>query len=328
MTEDTRETIKSLGYEIIEKIGQGSFANVYKVKWDKYPDIEFAAKVIKFDSTGSQRKMSTSNNELMSLKSLDHENIIKIFNSFECGKEIVLIFEYCPNGTIQQKILKEGPLDDVAFVHVASQLLGALYECHKHNLSHRDIKPANILIDEYQRVKLCDFGFANYSLDGELIEQFVGSLPYLPPEILLLKPHDPLKADIWSLGMTLYYLYTGKLPWPRRNKDEMIHYICNGFVYFPDGSNIEICNMIRMMLVKDPLDRPSIGQLLSLPLFHEHRYKPSSSYLPKRASQRRYSFNNQLYSKKLSVSLKNRVAQTYKHMPIPTTFRVDVIYDE
>lgn len=269
------EALKSEGFEVICPLGSGAFATVYEVKWDKYPAMTFAAKCLSLkDQKTHNCQWTQFINEVMTLKNLCHPNIISIFYYFRIEEYFVLIFEYCPNGSLNDNIRNKGAISEDDFKEVARQCLDALLICHNHNISHRDIKPANILIDAYDRIKLTDFGLANITKNGELIDKYSGSLEYVPPEILKKQPYDPMKADIWSLGITFYVLLTGHLPWTGASRDEVVINICEQMIFIPNGHDHNITKLIKMMLNRNPKCRPSCEDLLRQPLFEKMHMTP------------------------------------------------------
>lgn len=170
--------------------------------------------------------------------------------------------EYCPRGTLQDFVFKNGSVKDKLFKQLAKQCLEGLMACHTALIAHRDIKPTNILLDEHYRVKLCDFGIAQSAKNG-LINRHDGSLPYLPPEYFQNRAYDPIKADIWSLGITFFFLATGFMPWDGNTKEEMVNQITNANPKYPENLPSEILRLIHVMIKKEPVQRPTCEKILN-----------------------------------------------------------------
>ena len=247
-------------YTFEKLIGQGGFSRVFLVSSPKY-DFKFCAKVM----TKSLQNDNLSDIEF--LLRLEHPNIVRIYDQFIIEPMVYCILEYCPNGSLHDNV-QEGKMkkpDEIIFQ--MQQILLALDFVHSHNIAHRDIKPSNILIDKYGRPKLIDFGISLRIEPGELIREFSGSKAYSPPEVILEQPHDPYKADIWSLGVTFYFLIITKLPWPKSPEKVMTTAIEQAQYTLPKYTPPPFAKLIKSMLQVDPDDRPSIKNLLRSKIF-------------------------------------------------------------
>lgn len=170
--------------------------------------------------------------------------------------------------------------------HYAHEMVKAVMACHKANIAHLDIKPANFVIDDYERVKLCDFGLSVECYNEEVCQQFAGTHPFIAPEVLLMKPYDPFKADIFSLGVTLFMLYTGRLPWEGAN----FQHISMNMMKTPPQINLiqdkEMASVITSCLNFDPKQRPTIDQIMNSPVFRDSLTKSMNRF------QNRANFNH------------------------------------
>ncbi|KAK8872206.1 hypothetical protein M9Y10_007971 [Tritrichomonas musculus] len=255
--EKMKNTLKKHGYEYIRPIGSGAFSSVHLCQATKYLH-QFAIKKV------SKNKISP--NEYNALISLDHPNIIKLYVTFEDEDSQYLVMEYCPNGSL----CDQGCLNSEKFISYSKQILEALNYCHSKNIAHRDIKPANIFLDQYDHPKLADFGLARQFDSNQTTEEKCGTLMYFAPEFLK-QPQQicPFKADIWALGITFYYLITGKKPFPNKTIDELKNAIQFGEITFP---NKEIDPQIRFLISKmttiNRKMRPTAEQLLQYPIYN------------------------------------------------------------
>lgn len=272
-----RQRLLCHGYELVHSIGKGGSATVFAVQEKNLGNV-FVAKVILIESTEEQR-MSRYKNEIKLLKKLDFSYIVSIFNYFYEDNMIFSILEYCPNGTLQDMIDKGQRIDLRQKVCYAEQIVRAIQFCHQRNIAHRDIKPANIFIDSYGRIKLGDFGIAcSYYENDSLFNEFTGSLVFSAPELVLRKPHNPILADLWSLGITLYFLFYGNSPWGvNQYKEEVEQTIKSGNITFPRSSG-KIVSFLSALIKVNPQDRATTDELLSFPIFQEPvKLTPASS---------------------------------------------------
>ena len=250
------------GYDFVQGIGEGASASVFLAKSTKYNNF-FAIKIV---STQKLIKQETE-----SLIALIHPYVIKLYSTFNDDEYTYLVMEYCHNGTLKQK----GILEYEHFVHYAKEILEVLEYCHSQQIVHRDIKPDNIFVDQYDNIKLGDFGLSNKFNNEESARKKCGSLMFCSPEMIDETEYDPFKADIWALGITFFYMITGQYPFTEtsvdRLKDQILYNQINLTEYNIDP---QIQFLIMKMTSKNPLFRPSAHQLLKLPLFKPLRPEP------------------------------------------------------
>lgn len=257
-------------YKFTEVIGQGGFSKVFKVTNIKF-GTEFVAKVLHVrDEAKVSSSWETFDSEVSNLLSLDHPHIIRLYDHFHEGSDFVIILELCEQGSLSDEIKQNVnglPLE--RFKVVARQVCESLAYCHSKNIAHHDIKPQNILIDQYGRAKLADFGLSLKSEDGELSTQFAGSLIFIPPEIFKKKAHDPFKADVWSLGVMFVFMITGESPWPNVPIERLKQLIFAGAYQLSRRVPHQVADLIRKMIVVDPDARIPIEKILQLPWLKE-----------------------------------------------------------
>ena len=210
-------------YHKIKLLGQGSFGTVYLVKNKKLNNY-FAMKIIE-KSSNDEEKEDEIKNEINILRKLDHPNILKINDFFSTKKEYFLITEFCPEGELFYEIKNFAPFDEALAGWYMKQILSAVNYCHKSKIIHRDLKPENILI--YQRnkkgfnsIKIIDFGTA--ILFNKKDKNLAGSIYYLAPEIISKNRKYTEKCDIWSCGIIMYILLTGKPPFNGDSDEEIL----------------------------------------------------------------------------------------------------------
>lgn len=258
-----QEELESLGFTVIDKIGEGGFARVFTTHWSSYPEKIFVLKIINVETEG--RKFTVTN-EINALQRLHCPNIINMFKYFEIKNNYCLVLEHCQNGTMDQYIKEKGKLTDENFVQAAYQCLLAIDECHRKKVAHLDIKPSNLLLDDYLRIKLIDFGLSQSIEDGVLIRNNFGSKLFCSPERLNGK-YDPIKSDIWSLGITFYFFAIGKYPWNFIENLSPQEWLTSQEIIFPGTVNLCIKRLIIKMLSVLPRNRPTTETLLKCDIF-------------------------------------------------------------
>lgn len=253
------------GYDLLELIGTGGFASVYKVRHRVYQRI-FALKVIQLTSSSFCSVFGTYMNEVQNLRNIEHPNVIYLYNYFQSGSFLYMILEYCPNGSLMDRVLKDGPLPDIEFYDIMKQILNAIDYMHENCITHGDIKPENILFDEYGRPKIGDFGLSSvHKGNHRKHRNNLCSPAFAAPEVLMSGKVDPYKADIYSFGATMYFAALGKLPFPSETTvDELYGLVSSGIDW---KSNHYLMSIIEeCALCKLPEDRLTARELLNHPL--------------------------------------------------------------
>ncbi|OHT10488.1 CAMK family protein kinase [Tritrichomonas foetus] len=320
------------GYRFTQLIGKGGFSVVFKVIKESNDHI-FAAKVIHLAHEKRSNGLNLASAEIESLKKLNHPNIIKLYDFFEEDDYKFLILQFCQNGTLKEKTPINQGLSTPVVISYFRQILEAINFMHSRNIAHRDIKPENILLDQFSRPLIADFGLNLQIQDNNnALRTFGGSPFYKAPEIIKKLQHDPFKADIWSLGVTLYYMAYGTIPWDTQRKSAINTAILECDYYIANSTNKEIADLIRSMLKTDPEKRPSANELLLNPIFSANIKKSNSSNIRSRVDlqtehriisktslKRNVSSNSISYSKALKSSLSSRSILTPRRMNRPAS---------
>ncbi len=259
-------------------LGSGAFGEVWLVH-HKDLDRDFAMKMIKKRKNKSNDEKEILN-EIAILKTLDHPKILKVIDFYSTPKKYYIITEYCPEGELFNEIIKIGKFDEGHAAFIINQILKAITYCHKMNIIHRDIKPENIMITNREKngclqVKLIDFGTAKIFEKGQEENRYVGSSYYMAPEIIKRKYDE--KCDLWSIGVVLYILLTGRPPFDGNDDDEIIENVKKGvfdkWSYpFPLLSE-QAKDLIFKLLQYDPKKRISAEQALEHPWFKTAEFK-------------------------------------------------------
>lgn len=253
--------MKSNDLEYVKALGKGGYGVVHEV-YSKHYNTKFALKIIpptKFNEAESK-----------SLIMLDTPYVTRLYKISDVENGKYLLMEFCPD-SLYQKIMEQGKLPEEKALYYSKQILMALMACHSQNISHGDIKPSNILIDAFDRAKLCDFGLANYSESFMDYENFQGSFPYIAPEVFLRMGYNRYKADVYSFGVTLFTMLTGKTPWTGDGKRSMKEIILTDTPRFELIRNENLRNILKKCMSIDAERRPSIEMLLSCSLFNDKK---------------------------------------------------------
>lgn len=208
-------------YEIIEQIGVGGMAKVYKAK-DRLLDRFVAIKILKEQYAEDSEFLKKFNNEAQSAAKLSHINIVNVFDIGEDlykGERIhYIVMEYVDGQTLKDLIVNEKRLSNPDIIDYSIQIAQALKTAHQAGIIHRDIKPQNILIDNYGLLKVTDFGIARVSSNATITytSSILGTVHYISPEQAKGKIVDE-KSDLYSLGAVMYEMATGKVPFDADN---------------------------------------------------------------------------------------------------------------
>lgn len=204
-------------YEIIEKIGSGGMAMVYRGK-DKKLDRYVTVKVLREEFIGDDEFIDRFRSEACSAARLSHPNIVRVYDVGEDGEISYIVMEYIHGDTLKQAIRQKAPFDSRSTLNVSIQIASALAQAHKAHIVHRDIKPQNILVGTDGVIKVTDFGIARAATASTMTTtaNAAGSVHYFSPEQARGGYVDE-KSDIYSLGITMFEMITGVLPFQGHN---------------------------------------------------------------------------------------------------------------
>ncbi|MBQ9854196.1 MAG: Stk1 family PASTA domain-containing Ser/Thr kinase [Bacilli bacterium] len=208
-------------YQIIKTIGEGGMANVY-LAYDTILDRNVALKVLRGDLSNDEKFVRRFQREALSASSLSHPNIVEMYDVGEDEGQYYIVMEYVDGKTLKQLIKRRGTLTINEVIDIMLQLTDGLSHAHDSYIIHRDIKPQNIMIMENGLVKITDFGIAMAINATQLTQtnSVMGSVHYLPPEQASGKGSS-VKSDIYSLGILMYELLTGTIPFKGENAVEI-----------------------------------------------------------------------------------------------------------
>ncbi|XP_030393908.1 serine/threonine-protein kinase SIK3 isoform X4 [Gopherus evgoodei] len=195
------------------------------------------------------------------MKMLCHPHIIRLYQVMETERMIYLVTEYASGGEIFDHLVAHGRMAEKEARRKFKQIVAAVHFCHCCNIVHRDLKAENLLLDANLNIKIADFGFSNIFTPGQLLKTWCGSPPYAAPELFEGKEYDGPKVDIWSLGVVLYVLVCGALPFDGSTLQNLRARVLSGKFRIPFFMSTECEHLIRHMLVLDPSKRLSMEQI-------------------------------------------------------------------
>lgn len=255
-------------FEILEKLGEGSYSTVYKVL-RKSDNSIYAAKKVKFNSLNSRDKQNALN-EVRILASISHPNIVGYKEVFidESSSSLCLIMEYAAKGDLMQKInvcKKLGThISESEIWPILTQILKGLKTLHSRNILHRDIKSANIFVTGENTVQLGDLNVSKV-VDG-LAHTQTGTPYYASPEVWKDLPYDS-KSDIWSVGCVIYEICALEPAFKSKDMKELFAKVVKGrYADIPGVYSADLANVIKAMLQVKPSARPSCEKLLEMPI--------------------------------------------------------------
>ena len=248
-------------YSVIKKISRGAFSVVCLMKNDKTGQ-EFAGKIISRKILEEKETITHLEQELRLQQSLQNENICQLYDIIYEKNYICVILEYCKNGELFEFIIQNQRLHVGVVKKLFAQLVSAVSYLHSKNIAHRDLKPENVFLDENFNAKLGDFGFCHSVKEETLLSTACGSVYYVAPEVIRGEQYDGKKSDIWSLGVLLFVMATGSLPWTEQNQARLYSQIENAEYKIPGFVPREAQEIIRSCMQISPSDRPTAADLL------------------------------------------------------------------
>lgn len=247
-------------YRLIKTIGKGNFA---KVKLAKHIPTgkEVAIKII--DKTQlNPSSLQKVYREVKIMKLLDHPNIVKLFEVMETDKTLYLAMEYASGGEVFDYLVAHGRMKEKEARAKFRQIVSAVQYCHQKRVVHRDLKAENLLLDKDLNIKIADFGFSNEFTIGCKLDTFCGSPPYAAPELFQGKKYDGPEVDVWSLGVILYTLVSGSLPFDGQNLKELRERVLRGKYRIPFYMSTDCENLLKRFLMLNPAKRAMLETIM------------------------------------------------------------------
>ena len=263
---------KITDFQITKELGAGSFGHVYLVS-HKTTKAQYAIKAIDKRNKANKSEKPYFRREIEVMYKIHHPNVVKLYGHFEDNNYCYFIMEYIAKGNIFNLIPHDNKkrLNVKVVASLMKDVISAVYYLHhmKPIIIHRDIKPENVLLGEGLVAKLTDFGWSNYMQEDEKRKTVCGTPIYLAPEIIKEEGHDE-KVDIWCIGVLLFELTTGNVPFQGNDIDTLKDNILHLRIAWPKDINIDAKNLIKKILKLDPGSRISLEEMLQHPFFTKH----------------------------------------------------------
>ncbi|XP_051983181.1 maternal embryonic leucine zipper kinase [Xyrauchen texanus] len=260
--ENTSELLKH--YEVYETIGSGGFAKV-KLGRHLLTGEKVAIKIMVKKDLGDD--LARVKIEIEAMKNLSHQHVCRLYHVIETSSKIYMVLEYCPGGELFDYIIAKDRLSEEETQVFFRQIISALAYVHSQGYAHRDLKPENLLIDDNQNLKLIDFGLCAKPKGGLGYELMTccGSPAYAAPELIQGKAYIGSEADVWSMGVLLYALLCGFLPFDDDNCMVLYRKITRGKYSIPQWLSPASILLLNNMMQVDPKRRLTVKHLLDHP---------------------------------------------------------------
>lgn len=258
-------------------LGEGSYSTVVMAS-DRQSLREYAIKVLDKRHIIKEKKVKYVNIEKNTLNRLgDHPGIIRLYYTFQDERSLYFVLDFAPNGELLSLIKRMGSLDEEGTRYYGSQILDAVEYMHSKGVIHRDLKPENVLLDDKMRIRITDFGTAKLLEevpgsepprypDDVRAKSFVGTAEYVSPELLTDK-YVGRGCDLWAFGCILYQLIAGRPPFKASNEYQTFQKIVKLQYSYPPGFPMAVRDVVKRVLVLNPMDRASIPAIKSLGFF-------------------------------------------------------------
>lgn len=256
-----KEEIQIGNYKVEKTIGSGTFGKV-KLGFHSITQEKVAVKVLEKSKINHLEDIERVKREINFLKKLNHPNVIKLLEILENNTSLFLVMEYAGGGELFNHIVKKRRLSEQEASFFFYQIVEGLESIHKNNIVHRDLKPENLLFNEHKQIKIIDFGLSNNYFDGApLLATPCGSPCYAAPEMVLGKKYSGVKVDTWSLGIILFAMTAGYLPFEDQNNEKLFKKIVKCNIEFPSFVSQNSIDMINLILDTNPDTRISLNEI-------------------------------------------------------------------
>lgn len=248
-------------------LGTGSTGKV-KLAKNLETDEIVAIKIVRKDFLENKPSLKKKmRREISVLKVLKHPNLMSLIDVFEIETHLFLVMEFVDGLELFEYLVRRGALPLTEALTFFQQIICGLEYCHNRLICHRDLKPENLLLDRHYNIKIADFGMTSLNRPGKLLETSCGSPHYCDPMVVSGEKYDGLKADIWSCGVILYAMVTGRLPFDDDNIQRLLQKVQAGQYHLPSDLPKDLRDLIKAMLTVDPDERISLAEIKEHPWF-------------------------------------------------------------
>ncbi|KAI5149187.1 serine/threonine protein kinase KIN1/2 [Enteropsectra breve] len=260
-----REDVSIGNYKILKTVGKGSSGSVILAQHRDTGE-KVAIKIIQRKGKTKADDSGMNDNriyrEIVISSLINHPNIVRLLDFFYSPTYFFLVFEYVQGSQLYDTVVKSGSISEEKARKYFRQILSAVDYLHRNCIAHRDLKIENILIDHNDNAKIIDFGLSNFFDNKNLLSTFCGSLYFAAPELLMGHRYYGAEVDIWSLGVILYVMLCGKVPFDDDSIQDLQNKIKNGEFEFKASISSDAQDLISHMLVPDSLKRAELKDII------------------------------------------------------------------
>ena len=257
--ENAKYGLHQHGYILGQTLGSGSYGKVKYARSLKLKK-EVAVKMISKKSAPKDILTKFLPREIEALKKVEHKNIVKLYDVIHTDDYVCLIMELAESGDLLDFINSRKYLSEKTARALFTDLVNGISKCHEMKVVHRDLKCENLLLDSQYRLRISDFGFARTMEGKQLLETSCGSYAYAAPEVIMGDSYKGEPADIWSMGVILFAMVTGRLPFKDSDVKSLLCEISK-LLRFPSRVSDECKDLTRAMLTFNPKERATLDEI-------------------------------------------------------------------
>eukprot|EP00004_Rigifila_ramosa_P014416 TRINITY_DN3283_c0_g1_i1.p1 TRINITY_DN3283_c0_g1~~TRINITY_DN3283_c0_g1_i1.p1 ORF type:complete len:738 (+),score=131.22 TRINITY_DN3283_c0_g1_i1:4-2217(+) len=270
-----KHTLDRIGnYQLYKVIGEGSYA-IVRSAVHLPSGMRVAMKIFdKLDLDPKEDELGKITAEIAALRKAENSNVIALYEVLESEEYIYLALEYAGGGELFDYIVSQSRLQEHEARHFFCQLVDAMDYLHRNSIVHRDLKPENILLDKAKNLKVIDFGMSAIVEPTTMFHEVCGSLAYASPEMLSGLPYRGFEVDVWSMGVILFAMLAGTLPFEDPDQHRLTQKIRRGKFQLPYTIPTEARDLIKRILVVDIATRATLDEIRQHPWMQWHTYIP------------------------------------------------------
>ena len=264
---------RTVGDYVLDRvIGSGTFGIVW-LSHHKLTGTRVAIKVVPIASMKTGEELQNFRREVELLKPLDHPLIAEFFELIEDDTNFYLVMEYVANGNLLDFVNSQGGVSETIARHYFCELVSAVEYLHAQmRICHRDLKAENVLLDSHNNIRLIDFGLSTrFTSENPFLSTVCGTPAYASPEMLQGKKYTA-SSDVWSLGVLLYAMVAGELPFSDENMQRLMKRIVFTEPRYPEDLSPQLRNLLEKLFQKDPESRITLEKIKEHPWFSQHNY--------------------------------------------------------
>jgi 5'-AMP-activated protein kinase catalytic alpha subunit len=306
-------------YVLGRTLGRGTFASV-KFATHRLTKEKVAVKLINKLKLIEPEDMERLRRELKIMQTISHPHIVQMYEVLETPRDVFIVLEFASGGELLKYISTHQRVREAEACRFFQQSIAGLEYLHSLGIAHRDLKPENLLLDHHKNIKIADFGLSNYYVEGTRLNTACGSPCYAAPEKIAGRPYDAAKADLWSMGVILYTMLVGSLPFDDANTSKLFKKIQSGYYYMPDFLSPNCKDCLRSLLQINPAARPGFAKLKSLPWFETWKQEIPPGLTPGIVVPVDINILKQLREYEIDIEVARKCVEENQHNPITAAY--------